>query len=50
MILIDVYEILKLTETDLELRSLESIELTEGGEELSRQQNNGIGKFKSKQE
>ena len=50
VILIDVYEILKLTETDLELRSLESIELTEGGEELSRQQNNGIGKFKSKQE
>ena len=50
VIIISVYEILKLTETDLEWRCVESIDLTEGGEELSRQKNNAIVKFKSKQE
>ena len=50
VILISVYEILKLTETDLEWRCVESIDLTEEGKELSRQKNNAIIKFKSKQE
>lgn len=50
VILISVYEILKLTETDLEWRCVESIDLTEEGKELSRQKNNAIVKFKSKQE
>lgn len=49
-ILINVYEILKLTETDLELRNVEGIELTEGGEELDRYKNDIITKYKSKQE
>ena len=50
VILINVYEILKLTETELEWRSVEHIRLTEGGEESRRQGNNTIIKFKSKQE
>ena len=50
VILISVYEILKLTETELEWRSVEHIRLTEGGEESRRQGNNTIIKFKSKQE
>ena len=50
MILISVYEILKLTETDLELRSVESIELTEEGEELDRCEYDIINKYKNKQE
>ncbi len=49
VILINVYEILKLTETELERRSVEHIRLTEEGEER-RQGNNTIIKFKSKQE
>ena len=49
-ILINVYEILKLTETDLELRNVEGIELTEGGEELDTYKNDIITKYKSKQE
>ena len=50
LIMIRVYEILKLTETELEWRSVEHIRLTEGGEESRRQGNNTIIKFKSKQE
>ena len=50
VILINVYEILKLTETDLELRNVEGIELTEGGEELDTYKNDIITKYKSKQE
>lgn len=50
VILINVYEILKLTETELEWRSVEHIRLTDGGEESRRQGNNTIIKFKSKQE
>ena len=50
LIMISVFEILKLTETDLELRSVESIELTEEGEELDRYGYDIITKYKSKQE
>ena len=50
LIMISVFEILKLTETDLELRSVESIELTEEGEELDRCEYDIINKYKSKQE
>ena len=50
LIMIRVYEILKLTETDLELRSVESIDLTEEGEELDRYGYDIITKYKSKQE
>lgn len=50
LIMIRVYEILKLTETDLELRSVQSIDLTEEGEELDRYGYDIITKYKSKQE
>ena len=50
VMLINVYEILKLTETELERRSVEHIRLTEGGEESRRQGNNTIVKFRSKEE
>ena len=50
VILINVYEILKLTETELEWRSVEHIRLTEGVEESRRQGNNTIVKFRSKEE
>ncbi len=48
-----VQEILKLTETDLELKHIEYIELTKRGKELSRDkkdEKNIVNKYKSKKE
>ena len=48
VILINVYEILKLTETDLILRYAEDIELTMKGKLISRDERNSIISYKSR--
>ena len=50
VILINVYEILKLTETELELRNVEDLELSAKGELLRRDKTNSIILYKIKQE
>lgn len=50
VILINVYEILKLTERDLVLKYIKNIELSEKGKELRKFDRNSVISYKSRQE
>ena len=50
MVMIRVFEILKLTETDLELKAVEQLDLTKEGEELWRSKRDAVYSYKRKTE
>ena len=50
MVMIRVFEILKLTETDLELKAVEQLDLTREGEELWRSKRDAVYSYKRKTE
>ena len=50
MVMIRVFEILKLTETDLELKAVEQLALTKEGEEFWRSKRDAVYSYKRKTE